>query len=217
MAQGRGSPSDGELGALVDAAAALHRDAPVGFALIDPDLRFVYVNAALAEINGVPVDRYEGRLVAEVFPGLAERNERLLTRVLRTGEPVTDLVLSGDRSSRPGPARHWIINVYPVHGEAGISAIALAVVEVTERERLRAMLAASDARQRQLAEWGVIGVIEGDGERITEANDRFLSMLGLDRSALDDLRWPELTPPDWSFADQQAIDALVGTGVCEAF
>jgi PAS domain S-box-containing protein len=217
MAQGRGSPSTGVLGALVDAAAALHRDAPVGFALIDPDLRFVYVNAALAEINGVSVERYEGRLVAEVFPGLAERNERLLSRVLRTGEPVTDLVLAGERSSRPGPARHWIINFYPVHGETGLTAIALAVVEVTERERLRAMLAASDARQRQLAEWGVIGVIEGEGERITDANDRFLSMLGLPRSALDDLRWPELTPPEWAYADDHAVDSLVATGACEAF
>jgi PAS domain S-box-containing protein len=217
MAQGRGSPSNGALGALVDAAEALHRDAPVGFALIDLDLRFVYVNVALAEINGVPVERYQGRLVTEVFPGLAERNERLLKRVLRTGEPVTDLVLAGERSSRPGPARHWIINVFPVHAESRIAAVALAVVEVTERERLRAMLAASDARQRQLAEWGVIGVIEGVGERITEANDRFLSMLGLERASLDDLRWPELTPPEWAYLDDQAIDSLVATGVCEAF
>jgi PAS domain S-box-containing protein len=217
MAQGRGSPSNGTLDALVDAAAALHRDAPVGFALIDPDLRFVYVNAALAEINGVPVERYQGRLITEVFPGLAERNERLLTRVLSTGEPVTDLVLGGERSSRPGPARHWIINVFPVRTESGIAAVAMAVVEVTERERLRAMLAASDARQRTLAEWGVIGVIEGEGERITEANDRFLAMLGLDRAALDDLRWPELTPPEWAYADDRAVDALIATGVCEAF
>ena len=57
------------------------RNAPVGFAFIDQQLRFQVVNEKLAEINGLPADAHLGRDVREVVPDLAEVNEALFQRV----------------------------------------------------------------------------------------------------------------------------------------
>src|SRR5690242_14618521 len=43
-------------------------DAPIGIVYLDRDLRYVRVNAALAEMNGAPAEAHLGKTVAEVLP-----------------------------------------------------------------------------------------------------------------------------------------------------
>ena len=68
----------------------LHQ-APVGLALVGPDLRFRRVNAALARIVGIPEADHADKLPSEVWPGeLATRAEVALRKVLADGSPVTE-------------------------------------------------------------------------------------------------------------------------------
>ena len=68
----------------------LHQ-APVGLALVGPDLRFRRVNAALARIVGIPEADHADKLPSEVWPGeLAARAEVALRKVLADGSPVTE-------------------------------------------------------------------------------------------------------------------------------
>jgi len=117
--------------------AALMRDAPVGFAFIDPDLTFRVVNEKLAEINGLPADAHLGRDVREVLPDLAEVNEPLFRRVLR-GEPVLETEVRGATPADPDRPRDLLVNYYPVRDEleGAILGIGATVIDVTERNQL---------------------------------------------------------------------------------
>ncbi|MDH6128063.1 SpoIIE family protein phosphatase [Kitasatospora sp. GP82] len=85
--------------ALLDAAAAsLSADdpdevlrsvldgTPAGVAIVDVQLRYCYVNPALARMTGVPAADLVGRCVGEEQPGIGSSTEVLL-QVLRDGQP----------------------------------------------------------------------------------------------------------------------------------
>jgi PAS domain-containing protein len=62
--------------------------APVGFAFVDRELRYVRVNAHFAAVISVPADAHLGRTVGEVVPEIATAVEPMLRQVLETGEPL---------------------------------------------------------------------------------------------------------------------------------
>lgn len=124
--------------------------APVGVGVLDRELRFVYANAALADINGVPIEQTLGRTVREVLPpasaALAELTAR---RVLETGAPV-HVVPPALESGVGHIARAWSATYYPVFDDAGaIVGVAGTVFDTTERVQRQ-------ARERFLAEAGAI-------------------------------------------------------------
>lgn len=59
---------------------------PAAIAVLDTELRFRYVNATLAHMNGVPAKEHIGRTVAEVVPGVDPR-EDVLRAVIADGIP----------------------------------------------------------------------------------------------------------------------------------
>ncbi|MET9615658.1 SpoIIE family protein phosphatase [Kitasatospora indigofera] len=78
-----------------DDASTVHRllrSAPIGLAVLDPELRFRFVNEALARLNGRPVEGHLGRSVLEVLdlPD-PQAYERVLRRVVDDGETVEGL------------------------------------------------------------------------------------------------------------------------------
>src|SRR5665647_1819140 len=94
-----------------DSALALLRtfvDAtPVGLGYWDLDLRYRWLNTALAELSGLPVAEHLGRRVAEI-PDLTPTVALNLHRVLLSGRPVDDIELtSGERV--------WTSSYFPVH------------------------------------------------------------------------------------------------------
>jgi PAS domain S-box-containing protein len=77
--------------------------------------------------------------------------------------------------------------------------------DVTSRRRLEDALRASEERFRRLMDSDIIGMFVVEGGMITEANDVFLKTIGYTRDELvaRQLRWRELSPPEYD-----AIDAL---------
>ena len=77
----------------------------------------------------------------------------------------------------------------------------------------------AEAKVRRLLDAGVVGVIVASPDRILEANDHFLQMVGYTREELDSgrLRWPEMTPPEYAEIDARGITELEECGVCTPF
>jgi two-component system CheB/CheR fusion protein len=115
----------------------LYRSAPLGLAQFDPAFRFVRVNQALAEMNGLPIEAHLGRPVWDLVPNLRAAAEPLLRRVLEEGETITGIEVTGETPRAPGVPRDWVEQFYPVRDPVTQAVIGVGVVceEVTDRKR----------------------------------------------------------------------------------
>ncbi|HEX6697769.1 MAG TPA: SpoIIE family protein phosphatase [Solirubrobacteraceae bacterium] len=161
----------GEAQALLD---ALVNAAPIGQGFLDPDFRYVRVNDALAEINGVPAIDHIGRTVREVLPALADDVEAALEEVVATGEAIVDLQIVGETPRAPGRTRHYVASYYPVALARGKRlGIGITVADVTDRaeaaQALREQRDLYEALMRAQSELGLAFVLL-DGDRIVYAN-----------------------------------------------
>jgi PAS domain S-box-containing protein len=112
---------------------AIYNNTPIGLALLDRDLRYIRINAALAEMNGVPAADHIGRVIWDVVPAMRDASEPHLRHVLQTGDLVRKEV-SGEGPN--GITRHWDKTFYPLRRPDGsIVAIGAMVEEITERKR----------------------------------------------------------------------------------
>ncbi len=160
-----------EAQALLDALVSA---APIGQGFLDTDFRYVRVNDALAEINGVPAIDHIGRTVREVVPALATDIEAALEEVLSTGEAIVDLQIVGETRREPGHDRHYVASYYPVGMARGERlGIGITVSDVTDRaeaaQALREQRDLYEALMRAQSELGLAFVLL-DGDRIVYAN-----------------------------------------------
>lgn len=110
--------------------------APVGFALLDENLRYLRVNEHLAAIDGVPVIAHRGRSIVEIVPELAEELVPILHQVLETGTPHVGIEVSGETSSEPGVEHTWLASIYQVREPTGrVTGVGVVVNDITERQR----------------------------------------------------------------------------------
>ncbi len=110
--------------------------APIGFCFLDRDLRFVRINARLAQINGFSVEAHLGRHVSEIVPALVDSLGDVTGRILATGEAVLNHEFSGETPAAPGWMRTWSESWYPVRDNAGeVLGFGGIVEEVTARKQ----------------------------------------------------------------------------------
>ncbi|MFE2811103.1 SpoIIE family protein phosphatase [Streptomyces nigra] len=164
--------------------------APVGLAVLDTELRYVSVNPALAELNGLPAEAHLGHMPHELMQDTeaARTVEAALRAVLRTGEPVINRRIVGRTRAHPDMDRFWSVSLYRLEDTAGtVLGVAGMAVDITEQHQ--AAVAAETARRRLAL--------------IADASARIGTTLELDRTAgeLADVAVPEL-------ADVAAVDLL---------
>jgi PAS domain S-box-containing protein len=110
--------------------------APVGFAFLDREQRYVRVNEALARINGLPAEAHVGKTLAELIPELGTAVGERIRRVLETGEPLLDQDESGSTPASPGERRFWRVSYYPIASGAGeLLGVGIVVIDLTEQRR----------------------------------------------------------------------------------
>jgi PAS domain S-box-containing protein len=134
--------------------------APVGISFLDRDLRFVRINAVMAELHGSDSATVAGRSLREELPDLAPKVEPFYRRVLATGEPVVGLEVSGETPAFPGERRHFLANYYPIRSREGPPVgVGAAVVEITQRKRAEEALRESNQTLSALIQASPLGVM----------------------------------------------------------
>jgi formate hydrogenlyase transcriptional activator len=109
----------------------------VGFAVCDEDLRFTFINHALAQMNGLPAEAHLGKTVQDILGEAAENLLPLFEHVFSTGQPVSfDLAAKLPTRTELG---YWTENFFPIKDAQGrVKQVGVVVVEVTNQKRSEA-------------------------------------------------------------------------------
>jgi PAS domain S-box-containing protein len=161
------------LGALLQATG-------LGLAFLDRELCFHFVNAALITLSGLPGSAYEGRTVAEVWPGVSSALMPLLHRAL-AGEPVMGARVSGTLGGTTGSPRHFRVSLLPATPDspgAQRSGVSLTVEDDTVRVNREIALRESEERLRDLVAVSCDGYCLHTGGLILEASGALAHLLG---------------------------------------
>jgi PAS domain S-box-containing protein len=145
--------------------------APVGFKLIDRDLKVVRINQMLADIDGRSIEECIGLTVSELVPDLWPQLENVYRRAL-AGDTVTNVDVSKPSAADPHRMRHWLASYYPVRIDGETIGVGHVVVDITERkeaEEFRAVV------MDNMAEG--LYALDADG-LVTYVNPAAASMLG---------------------------------------
>ncbi|MFC9294109.1 SpoIIE family protein phosphatase [Streptomyces sp. NPDC057011] len=162
---------------------------PVGIAVLDTQLRFLQVNAALEAMNGLPESAHVGRRLAQILPEVnAHEMEEAMVQVLETGQPLLDRRRVGRTPAEPDHDRVWSCSYVRVEDPARMPiGVIASLVDITEQQRDHVE---AEAGRRRLA-------------MLSEASIRVGSSLELERTAqeLAHLAVPRL-------ADAVTVDVL---------
>jgi PAS domain S-box-containing protein len=129
----------------------LYARAPLGLGLLDSQMRWVRINEALAEMNGIPVADHLGKTVWDLLPDLRSSAEPALRDVLDKGRMMLDVPVVGTTAAQPGVMREWREQFYPIRNRVGaVIGIGIVCEEVTERIRLEREVRESEEHLRQV-------------------------------------------------------------------
>lgn len=182
----------------------LFRQAPVGLALLDHDLRYLSVNEILATWHGFAAPEFTGRPLQGIISGWHEAVAARFQKALREKQPILNIELTLLCAIPPFEARHFLAHLFPLHSEENNDiAAGLVMVDVTERKHAEEKLRNSEARYRDIVEHSVYGVCTvGAAGRAITADAAMQRILGCtSREELNDL---DLLNDVFRYSDQQA-------------
>ncbi|NGO07391.1 SpoIIE family protein phosphatase [Streptomyces sp. HC44] len=119
---------------------------PIGLAIVDTDLRYVWSNTAMQQFGGGPAHERLGKRLADIQPGLdAERLEGVMRQVLHTGVPIVEYEHVGRVRSAPHREAAHAMSFTRLEDDHGNPiGVYYTVVDVTERYRARQRLTLLD-------------------------------------------------------------------------
>ncbi|GGX67914.1 SpoIIE family protein phosphatase [Streptomyces fructofermentans] len=130
----------------------LAAQSPIGLAIVDVDLRFVWSNAALEEFGGGSGHERIGKRLADIQPGLdAEALEAVMRRVLESGVPVVGYEHIGSVRSAPHRDTAHAMSFTRLEDDHGVPiGVYYTVVDVSERFRARERLTLLDEAGKRI-------------------------------------------------------------------
>ncbi|MFD5270217.1 SpoIIE family protein phosphatase [Streptomyces sp. NPDC058335] len=125
---------------------------PIGIAIVDTDLRFVWSNATLAQFGGGAPESRLGLRLADVQPGFdADAVEARMRQVLETGEPVVGYEHVGRLRAAPfRETAHMLSFTRLDDDRRRPMGVYYTVVDITDRHRARQRLALLDRAGRHI-------------------------------------------------------------------
>jgi len=188
--------------------------------LLDLEGHIVTWSAGAARIYLFSEDQAVGKHVSALY--FTDENNR--------SEPQRELTRSAAEGHfgnegwhvRKDGTRFWAnVITLALRDERGeLQGFARIVRDFSERHERDEKLRHSRARVRPIPLRSTIaGMVSGELNRIPEANDAFLNMVGYSREDLlnGSLRWPDLTPPEYAALDDLAHEEALRFGACTPY
>jgi formate hydrogenlyase transcriptional activator len=171
-------------------------------------------------IYSYPADEAVGQHVSFLYPGedtLRFRLQEEFKRAAAEGHMGTE----GWQARRDG-SRFWANTItMALKDENGeLQGFARVVRDFSDRHERDEKLRLSRARVRPIPlQSSIAGFVSGEFDRVPEANDAFLELVGYSREDLlaGRLNWPDLTPPEYAPLDELAHEEGLRFGACTPF
>ena len=189
------------------------RQAPIGIAIFDRDMRYLAASERYLTDQDMPADTpLVGRVHYDVFPHVPQRWRDIHAQAIGDGIERNH---PGEVFTRPDGGVDWIRwSVAPWKAEDGrVGGIVLYTEVVTPTVQARLALEAAEARYRAVFDQVAMGVarVSPDG-RFLEVNDRFCAIAGHPRATLLSGDFQTITHPDDLAADEAMVIALLSGG-----
>lgn len=200
---------------------------PAGVVYQQRDGTIIAANPAARDILGVGLDEVLGRDSTATawaavhedgspFPG--EEHPAMIA--LRTGQPVPDTVM-GIAHGHTGQRRWLRVDAVPdsFGADGRPERVYTIFTDITEQRAAEAALVESERLLSRLRDSNALAIALADEQRIYDANDVLLTMIGATRADVDGggLSWRDITPPEWAAADDRALAEMRATGLCQPF
>ena len=187
--------------------------------LLDSDGRIVAWYGGAERIYGYQSGEVTGKHISLFYPG--EDADRMLQERLKRAA-VEGHVASEDWQVKKDGSRFWanVITMALKDEHGDLQGFARVVRDFSDRHERDEKLRRSRARLRQVpTESTIAGIVSGEFDRIPEANDTFLELVGYSREDLQSgrLHWPDLTPPEYLGLDEVAHEEGLRFGACTPF
>jgi formate hydrogenlyase transcriptional activator len=190
------------------------------FFLLDPEGKIVAYYSGAERIYGYKDKEVIGQHVSCLYPGEDNLRVKLQAELNRTA--AEGHLGNEDWHGKKDGSRFWA-NVHTValkdeNGE--LRGFARVVRDFTKRHRMDETLRQAAARLKQVpAEPTIAGIVSGEFDRVTEASDAFLRMVGYHRDDLvgGQLHWSDLTPAEYLALDERAHEEGLRYGACTPF
>lgn len=142
---------------------SIHKS-PIGFALVDKDMKYIRVNEAFAFLNNMEANLHLGRTIQEIAPGFAGKISSSIKDVFNTGKSSMNTPFSSYIPGFPVKFISGLLSFYPVRHPASheIFAVALSFQDITKLQEIQFLLTENEERLRFAQEAGRIGAFEWD-------------------------------------------------------
>jgi len=188
--------------------------------LLDADGNVVAWYGGAERIYGYTCEEVLGHHVSIVYPDEDALRAKIDERLKRAaGEGHTG---SECWHVKEDGSRFWanVITMALKDANGDLQGFATVVRDFSDRHERDEKLRRSRARLRPLpAESTIAGIVSGEFDRIPEANDAFLDLVGYTREDLQAgrLHWPDLTPAEYIALDEIAHEEGLRFGACTPF
>ena len=185
-------------------------NARVGLVVVNPERRYIFGNAAYAEILGLPISDILGRRVPEVLAAVYEEQIR----------PRLDRAFAGERVSyelrklTPEAELYYAVTCEPAKVGDSVSDVVVVVMDITERKQAEAALRESEERTARIVASAMDAIISVDSQqRVILFNAAAEKMFG--HRAADVLGQPldRFIPQRFRAHHHHHIEAFAATGV----
>ena len=188
--------------------------------LMDPDGAIAAWYSGAERIYGYPSDEAVGQPGLFLYPDdtlVAAKVRRELRRTAKEGHSGNE-----EWGMRKNGQRFWANEITTAlrDAEGVLQGFARVVRDFTDRhdrdEKFRRAASSTTSRADGNA---IAGIVFGEFDRIPEANDAFLSMVGYSSADAETgrLRWPDLSPPEYFALDEFAHEEALRFGACTPY
>jgi PAS domain S-box-containing protein len=187
--------------------------------LVDPDGRIVAWYGGSERLYGYTGEEAIGQHISFLYPSgdaLPSSGREKLHRATAEGH------FGGETwHARKDGSRFWAnVITMALKDENGVlQGFARIVRDFSDRHERDEKLRRGRARLQPPAESTIVGVVSGEFDRVPEANDTFLELVGYSREDLlaGRLVWPDLTPKEYLPLDELAHEEGLHFGACTPF